>query len=116
MGDGGPERAQEHRDMLFLDQSFRRGDPRGRVRGVVAVERLDRPAQHPAGLINALKRQLDAILLALPAIRVLSAEDGGDADADRLRREDWKGQDATGQQSDSERHRLVLAKEAASPT
>jgi hypothetical protein len=99
--------------MLFLNQSFRRGDPRGGICGVVAIKRLDRPPQHPAGLIDPLKRQLDAILLALPAIRVLSAEDGGDADANRLGGEDWKGQDATGHQSDSERHRLVLAKEAA---
>ena len=84
--------------MLLLDQSFRGGDPRRGVRGVVAVKRLDRPPQHSARLIDALERQLDAILLALPAICVWSAEDGGDADTDRLRREDWReGQDATGQ-------------------
>ena len=75
--------------MLILDQPFGRGDPRRGIRGVVAVKSLDRPAQHAAGLIDALKRELDAILLALPAVCVLSAENRGDADPDRLRREGW---------------------------
>jgi hypothetical protein len=97
--------------MLFLDQSFCGGDPCRRVRGVVAVERLDRPAEHAAGFVEALKRELDAILLALSAVRVLPAEDGVDADADRLGREDGReSEDATGQQSDPEGHRLVLVK------
>src|SRR3984957_9447770 len=97
--------------MLFLDQSFRGRDPGRRVGGVVAVESLDGPAQHPAGFIDALKRELDAILLALPAVRVLPAEDGGDADADGFGREDGReSEDATGQQSDPEGHRLFLVK------
>ena len=84
--------------MLLLDQPFVSGDPRCRICSIVAIEGLDRPAQHAAGLIDVLKRELDAILLALPAVRILSAEDGGDADADRLRREGGsESQDATGQ-------------------
>ena len=111
MGDRSPERAQEHRDVLFLDQPFGGGDSCWRIRGVVAVKRLDRPSQDSAGLIDALKREFDAILLALPAVRILSAEDRGDADAHRLRREDWsEGQGAAGQQSDPERHRCLLAR------
>ena len=65
--------------MLFLDQSFCRCDSSRRVRSVVAVKGLDRPAEHAACLIDALKRELDAILLALPAVSVLSAQDGCDA-------------------------------------
>src|SRR5580658_5522692 len=103
MGDRGRERADQHRDMLLLNQSFRGGDSRRGIGGVVAVKRLNRPPQHPASLIDALERQLDAILLALPAVGELSAEDCGDADANRLRREDWtEGHEATSQQSHPE--------------
>ena len=113
MRDGSPERAEQHRDVLLLDQSFRGGDPGRGVRGIVAVERFHRPAQHAAGLVDPLKRELDSILLTLPAVRVLSAEDRRDADADRLRREGRReSEDATGQQGDPEGHRLFLVKGA----
>ena len=89
MGDRSRERAQQHRDMLLLNESFCGRDSGFRIRRVVAVEGLYRPAQHSAGLIDTLKRKFDAILFALPAIGELSAEYCGDADANRLRREGW---------------------------
>src|SRR5271156_995327 len=94
--------------MLLLNESFRGRDPDLRIRSVVAVKCLHRPSQRSAGLIDTLKRELHAILFTLSAVGVLSAEYCGDADANRLRRDDWtEAQQTSGQKNSPESHRFV---------
>jgi hypothetical protein len=70
--------------VLLIDQSPGRRRSDLRLAGVVGIERLDRPPEHAASLVDAVQRELRAILLGLPPIGEGAAENGGDADADRL--------------------------------
>jgi hypothetical protein len=86
VGDRGAERADQDRDMLFVDQSFGRADPDLRIAFIVGVDGLDRAVEHAAGEIDALQSELDRISFALAPIGRPAAERGRDADANRIGR------------------------------
>src|ERR1700722_4802650 len=84
MGDRRAKRADQHRNMLLVDESSGRRLADLWLAGVVGVIGFDGTPEHAARLIDLVKGELSAILFGLPAIREWAAEYRGDADPDRF--------------------------------